>query len=116
MRPMEKMVPEGEGFEVDYDEYNLDPDRKFSTADEWWRSYCCLDKEKLERSNIREELLAEVNNDVYLAMAINHFVGKNYKSWLDKDGIDVLGGLTPRQCMGTSYGMKRLRMLFLMAH
>lgn len=116
MKPVERVAPGGEGFEIDYDKYNLNPDRKFSTSDEWWRSFCSLGRDELEKSDIKEELLAEVNGDVYLAMAINHFVGKNYKSWLDKGGIDVLGGLTPRQCMGSSYGMKRLRMLFLMAH
>lgn len=110
------IIPEGEGFETDYDKYNMDPDRKFPTSDDWWKSFCLLGKDELEQSHIKEDLLSEVNGDEYLAMAINHFVGKNYKAWLDKEGIDVLGGLTPRQCMASSYGMKRLRMLFLMSH
>lgn len=49
-------------------------------------------------------------------MAVNHFVGENYKAWLDEKGISMLGGLTPRDCLALEYGRKRLKMLFLTAH
>lgn len=116
MREQKNIVPEGLGFEQDYDKYNTNPDRQYENADIWWKNYCLLGKEELEKCPFKNELLSILKNDIYLAMVVNHFVGKNYKTWIDKDDINNLGGLTPRQCLNSDYGTKRLRMLFLMMH
>lgn len=111
-----EVVPEGKGFELEYDNYNAGQDRHFASADEWWKSYCLLGEKEFDASVLKEDLLRELNNDKYLAMVVNHFVGENYRAWLDKEGIDSLGGFTPRECLYSSYGIKRLRMLFLTMH
>lgn len=108
-------VPEGYGMEVDYDKYNHMPNKHYPSAEAWWKKFCLNGETELKQSEIKEELLAELSNDRYLAMAVNHFVGKSFKSWLNKEGIDDLGGLTPKQCLKSEYGKKRLRMLFLTA-
>ncbi len=105
-------TPQGEGFEIDYDYYNTKKNRRFKNADEWWQAFCTNGADALERSDIKKELLRELDDDVCLAMAVNHFIGKNYVSWLDKKGMETLGGFTPRECLKSNYGMKRLRMLF----
>jgi len=112
----EVIVPEGEGLEVDYDRHDIECDENYPSANEWWEKFCLNGEEELEKSGIKAELLLELNNDIYLAMAVNHFVGENYKTWLDKKGIGDLGGFTPRECLTSDYKMKRLRMLFLQAH
>lgn len=116
MKSQTVIVPEGLGSEIDYDNYDRNPDRFFASADDWWINYCLLGGEELKQSNIKTELLNDLNNDEYLAMVVNHFVGENYKNWLDRGDIDSLGGLTPRQCLNSAYGIKRLRMLFLASH
>ena len=111
-----EIVPEGEGLEVEYDRYDRTPTPDYPNAEAWWQKFCLSGFDELEKSGLKAKLLKELNNDAYLAMAVNHFVGKNHKTWLDKEGIEDLGGLTPRQCLSSDYGMKRLRMLFLTSH
>jgi hypothetical protein len=111
-----EIVPEGQGLEVDYDEYDRSPTPDYPRAEDWWQKFCLNGSDELDKSELKIELLNELNGDAYLAMAVNHFVGKNYKTWMDKEGIEELGGLTPRQCLNSVFGMKRLRMLFLTAH
>jgi len=111
-----EVVPEGEGFEIDYDKYGKDGDSYYKDADEWWGNFSKLGADELEQSELKDSLLKELNGDKCLAMVVNHFIGENYKTWLDKKGIDTLGGFTPRQCLSSDYGMKRLRMLLFMAH
>lgn len=110
----ETMVfPEGKGFELDYDNYERNPNRKFSTSEELWNAFASTGADEWERCTFKEELLAEVNNDLDLAMVINHFVCEEYLSWLDRKDISDLGGLSPKECIQSEYGIKRLRMLFM---
>jgi hypothetical protein len=110
------IIPKGKGFEIDYDYYNTKKTRRYENADEWWKYFCLNGSDELEQSGLKADLIKELDGDTYLAMAVNHFIGKNYKAWLDNKGIEDLGGLTPRQCLGSDYRMKRLRMLFLTSH
>lgn len=64
----------------------------------------------------KSERLTALNQDALLAMAVQHFVGENYSKWLDNKEMQDLGGLSPRECLESEFGMKRLRMLLLMMH
>ena len=110
------IVPEGEGFEVDYDNYERNPNRKFATSEDWWSAFASSGKSEWEDCTFKKELLDEVNNDLNLAMVINHFIGKQFSEWMKRKDIPDLGGLSPEDCLQMSYGMKRLRMLFLQAN
>lgn len=116
MNRKDGVIPEGKGFELDYDKYGTQPNAFYDNAGEWWTNFCKLGEKELEESGIQKELVSELNGDRLMAMAVNHFVGENYKAWLDKKGISMLGGLTPRECLALEYGRKRLKMLFLTAH
>ncbi|MBU2072490.1 MAG: hypothetical protein KKE72_11380 [Gammaproteobacteria bacterium] len=109
-------VPEGKGFEIDYDKYGSRPTDYYKNSDEWWSAFAKLGEEEFANSNIKTQLLEELKHDKELAIVINHFFGQRAFEWLDKKGISKLGGLTPRQCLGLDYGLKRLRMLLLMMH
>ena len=112
----DKKIPEGAGFEIDYDKYNSVADRYFETADKWWEHFCLLGKSELDNCHFKVELIHELNGDKLLSMAVNHFVGRHYQEWLDKDDLESLGGLSPRMCLKSTYGLKRLKMLFMMMH
>lgn len=107
------IVPEGEGFEVDYDNYERNSNRKFVTSEDWWNTFSSSGRVEWESCTFKQELLDEVNHDLNLAMVINHFVGTKFKSWMYKKDISDLGGLSPVECLKSEYGMKRLRMLFM---
>lgn len=107
------VVPEGKGFELDYDNYECNPNRKFSTSDEWWNAFASNGKGEWESCTFKEDLLDKVNNDLNLAIVINHFVGDKYSDWMKRKDISDLGGLSPAECIDSKFGMKRLRMLFL---
>ena len=109
-------VPEGKGFEVDYDKYGSRPTDYYKDSDEWWGAFAKLGEEEFAKSKIRTQLLNELNNDRTLAIVINHFFGLRAFEWLDKKRISKLGGLTPRQCLASDYGLKRLKMLLLTMH
>lgn len=109
-------LPEGEGFEIDYDKYNANGEEKFATADDWWESYCLSGQEELEQCSFRDDLIAAMNGDELMAMVVNHFIGDNYLLWLDNVNIEELGGISPRECLKFEFGIKRLKMLFLMMH
>lgn len=109
------IVPEGKGFEIDYDNYERNPNRKFPTSEDWWNAFASSGKDEWENCAFREELLSAVNQDLNLAMVINHFVGEKYPSWMDRKDIPDLGGLSPKECIQTKYGIKRLRMIFMQA-
>lgn len=115
MRDIE-YVPEGEGFEVDYDKYGSRPTDYYKSSDEWWRAFAKLGEDEFAKSKIRTQLLDELNDDTELAIVINHFFGQRAFEWLDKQGISKLGGLTPRQCLALDYGLKRLKMFLLSMH
>lgn len=106
-------VPAGSGFEVDYDAYNLKQNRKFKSADEWWLKFS---EHFVEDFTTKDDLLLLTDGDIPLARVINHFVGENYKSWMFRKDIEGLGGLSPKECLGADWSMKRLRMLFLQSH
>lgn len=110
-----RVVPEGKGFEFDYDNYERNPNRKFSTSEEWWNAFASSGKSEWESCTFKEELLDAVNNDLNLAMVIYHFVGEKYHSWMDRKDIPDLGGLSPKECIESEYGIKRLRMAFMQA-
>lgn len=110
------IVPEGQGFELDYDNYERNPSRKFSTSEEWWNEFANSGKDEWKKCSFKDGLLEAVNNDLNLAMVINHFVGKNFAEWMERKDLSDLGGLSPKECLCSGYGMKRLRMLFLQAH
>lgn len=110
------VVPEGKGFEVDYDNYESNPNRKFSTSEEWWNAFASSGKGEWEDCSFKEELLDEVNHDLNLAMVINHFVGDQFSDWMKRKDLTELGGLSPSECLQSKYGVKRLRMLFLQSH
>lgn len=107
------VVLEGKGFEVDYDNYESNPNRKFSTSEEWWNAFASSGKGEWESCTFKEDLLDKVNNDLNLAIVINHFVGDKYSAWMKRKDISDLGGLSPAECIDSKFGMKRLRMLFL---
>lgn len=107
------IVPEGKGFEIDYDNYERNPNRKFETSEDWWNAFASSGKDEWETCTFKEELLDEVNNDLSLAMVINHFVGAKFQEWMRRKDLSDLGGLSPAECIDSDYGMKRLRMLFL---
>lgn len=109
-------VPEGKGFEVDYDKYGSRPTDYYKNSDEWWRAFAKLGEEEFANCNIREQLLDDLNHDTELAIVINHFVGENYKSWMFRKDIEGLGGLSPIECLAAEWSLKRLRMLFLQSH
>lgn len=108
-----KTMPEGFGFELDYEKYSSRANRKFETADEWWNCYSDLARDEWEKFHLKEDLLSKVNGDCRIAWLIVHFVGTNYDSWLIRKDIDGLGGYSPKECLETTWGLKRLRMLFL---
>ncbi|MEZ5509899.1 MAG: hypothetical protein R3F47_08345 [Gammaproteobacteria bacterium] len=110
------ILPEGQGFENDYDNYGRNPKRKYSTADVWWHEFAKNGKAEWKECPFKDDLLSIVNQDLDLAMVIYHFIGEHYESWLNRKDIVDLGGLSPKECLGSKYGMKRLRMLFLQAH
>ncbi|MGI5309609.1 hypothetical protein [Rheinheimera sp. WS51] len=111
-----EIIPEGKGFEVDYDNYGSRPTDYYSNVDEWWRSFVKLGEEEFLNSKIKKQLLSELNDNAELAIVIYHFFGQRAFNWLDKKGISKLGGLTPRQCLDLDYGIKRLKMFLLMMH
>jgi len=106
-------TPEGQGFELDYDRYSSRLNRKFANADEWWNSYSDLAQEEWGKFSRQQDLLEKVNGDHRLAWIIAHFVGESYEHWLTRDDIDGLGGYSPSECLETTWGVKRLRMLFM---
>lgn len=116
MNESNSVVPEGEGFEVDYDGYNFRKHRKYETSNQWWAHFCLIGKDELENCQFKTKLVASLNGDELLAMAVNHFVGANYEKWLKNKSIKALGGLSPEQCLQTEYGKKRLKMLLLTMH
>lgn len=109
-------IPEGEGVEVDYDKYGNRPTDYYKNSDEWWHAFAKLGEEEFANSKIMNQLLEELNHNTEVAIIINHFLGQRAFKWLDREGITELGGLTPRQCLDTDYGLKRLKMLLLMMH
>lgn len=106
-------TPEGHGFELDYDNYGKRQPRKFASSEEWWNSYSDLARDEWEKFPLQHDLLEKVNGDHRIAWVIAHFVGVNYDGWLVRENIDGLGGYSPKECLETSWGLKRLRMLFL---
>lgn len=106
-------TPEGQGFELDYDKYRGRLTQKFANADEWWNSYSDLARDEWGDFSMQQDLLEKVNGDHRLAWIIAHFVGEGYERWLTRDDIDGLGGYSPKECLETTWGVKRLRMLFM---
>ena len=106
-------TPAGYGFELDYDKYSFHAHRKFNSADEWWIEYSALARDDWEAFPFKDDLLEKVNGDRPLAWIIARFVGVNYDCWLVRENIDGLGGYSPKECLTTAWGLKRLRMLFL---
>jgi hypothetical protein len=109
-------VPEGKGFELDFDKYGSRPTDYYKNSDEWWDAFVKLGEEEFANSKIKNQLLEALNHNTGLAIVINHFFGQRAFEWLDREGISKLGGLTPRQCLGVDYGLKRLKMFLLMMH
>ncbi len=110
------LIPEGKGLELDYDRHDRTPTQNYPNAETWWQNFCSNGADELENSPFKIELLKELDGDTYLAMAINHFIGKNYQEWLDRKDIPDLGGLSPRECLSTIWETKRLRMLLMRMH
>lgn len=109
-------IPKGKGLELEYDRHDRTPTPNYPNAEAWWQKFCSNGVDELEQSEFKDELLKELNGDAYLAMAINHFIGKNFLVWLDRKDIPDLGGLSPRECLSTEWGTKRLRMLLMRMH
>jgi hypothetical protein len=109
-------MPEGTGFETDYEKYGSRPTDYYENSDEWWSEFAKLGEKEFSNSEIKDQLLSELRYDSELAYVINYFIGERAFQWLDREGISTLGGLTPRQCLDSEFGLKRLKMLLLMMH
>ena len=107
------IIPEGKGFEIDYDWYEKKPHRKYKTAQDWWEKFANNRAEKWAGFKYQDELLKLVNGDTHLAIVISYFIGEEFSTWMYKKDISSLGGLSPIECKETPWGIKRLRMHFM---
>ena len=56
----------------------------------------------------RDALLREAGGDLDLAMALHYHLGDGAPGWLDRE-VPARGQLTPRQCLLTAAGRRRLK-------
>jgi hypothetical protein len=56
----------------------------------------------------REALLREAGGDLDLAMALHYHLGDRALDWLER-AVPALDHLTPRQCLLTDAGQRRLK-------
>ena len=80
----------------------------FYSGDETWEHFAACGVEAWSSCERQEEVLDAVGGALELAMVIWHHFDDRYAKWLETN-ISALGGLSPRECLCTDWGIKRLR-------
>ncbi|KPM86624.1 hypothetical protein AOR10_23230 [Vibrio alginolyticus] len=84
----------------------------FYEGDEHFCKYSLSFQNYWETFPFQVELLSLLEGNVVLARPISYHLGKNYLAWFDS-APGVLEGLSPRQCLNSDAGIKRLKMALL---
>jgi hypothetical protein len=84
------------------------PLEKYYAGDEAFAGLARAYADEWEKCNFKEELTAACNGDVAIAIVVFGHLSAHALTWLE-DKVPALDGLTPKECMKTENGLKRLK-------
>lgn len=84
------------------------PLEKYYAGDQAFVGLARAYKTEWEKCNFKEELIAAVDGDIAIATVIFGTLGVQSVPWLEKL-VPALDGTSPRQCLKSETGIKRLK-------
>lgn len=77
-------------------------------GDDSWHRFAMLFADEWANCLFKDELLSALNDNEDIAMVIYASVRQNALQWID-ESVPALNSITPRECMKTEDGRKRLK-------
>ena len=77
-------------------------------GNEAWNHFAALGIDEWKNCPFQDELLDAVDGALDLAMVIYHEFDKHYDEWIENP-VPALGDMSPKECLKTDWGVKRLR-------
>jgi hypothetical protein len=83
----------------------------YYAGDKDWREFVAVFSEEWKGCPFQEELLDAVGGAVDLAIVIYYQCGNEYEDCLEfmESKVPALNGISPKECLKTDWGIKRLR-------
>ena len=91
---------------------NNDNLESYYPGDDDWHRFAILFVDEWSTCQFQNELLLAVNNDKEIAAVIYGSVWQNSLQWIDEP-MPALNNRTPRQCIETEDGRKRLKTMLM---
>ena len=81
---------------------------RYYSGDDIWAGFARAVMPEWRRCPFANQLVAELNGDRELAMVVWHHLRNQSLDWLNSTP-PVLDGLSPKDCLQTDWGLKRLK-------
>lgn len=91
---------------------NNDNLENYYPGDASWQKFAALFADEWSTCQFQNNLLSALNNDKEIAMVVYGSVWQNAPTWIDEP-VPALNILTPRECMKTEEGQKRLKTMLM---
>jgi len=84
----------------------------YHSSDAVWHRFAALFLDEWQTCQFKDELLSALDNDKEIAAVIYGSVWQNALQWID-NSVPALDNITPRECMKTEDGRKRLKTMLM---